>query len=91
MYEAQLRRLKQILAVPTFFNAEHQLLRHLIKFLKTRDYTIHYRIDDAGNLYITKGVADVYPCVCAHTDSVQAHTTATALNFSTRTANSIPR
>ena len=74
MYDEQLKRLKELLAVPTFFNAEHQLLRYLVKYLKSVDYTVHYTIDVAGNLYITKGVAEVYPCVCAHTDSVQEHT-----------------
>lgn len=74
MTDPKLARLKQILAVPTFFREEHTLLRFLVKRLKTVDYTIHYTIDDSGNLYITKGVADTYPCVCAHTDSVQSHT-----------------
>jgi len=67
-----LERLKGILEVPTFFNREHQLLRYLIGYLKNTNYT--YEIDIAGNLYITKGIADTYPCVCAHTDSVHEHT-----------------
>ena len=27
--------------------------------------------DNAGNLYVTKGKADTYPCICAHLDQVQ--------------------
>ena len=27
--------------------------------------------DQKGNLYVTKGVADTYPCICAHLDQVQ--------------------
>jgi tripeptide aminopeptidase len=73
MTEPNLELLKQILAVPTFFREEHTLLRFLVQYLKTVDYTVHYTIDDYGNLYITKGVAEIYPCVCAHTDSVQPH------------------
>jgi putative aminopeptidase FrvX len=72
MHDSKLDRLKELLAVPTFFRNEHTLLRYLVKYLKTTDHI--FDIDDAGNLYITKGEADVYPLVCAHTDSVQPHT-----------------
>ena len=27
--------------------------------------------DNFGNLYVTKGVSDTYPCICAHLDQVQ--------------------
>lgn len=72
MDNAQLDRLKKILSIPTYFKEEHDLLRHLVAYLKTTDYV--FDIDDFGNLYITKGNADVFPCVCAHTDSVHEHT-----------------
>lgn len=71
MEQPALNRLKQILSIPTFFGQEHRLLRYLIQYLKTTDYK--YTIDAVGNLYITKGETDQYPCVCAHTDSVQQH------------------
>jgi len=64
----QLTRLKEILSIPTYFRQEHQLLRYLIKYLQTTIYT--FSVDAFGNLYITKGKAEYYPCVCAHTDSV---------------------
>lgn len=70
--EEQISRLKTILGIPTYFRKEHRLLQHLIDYLKTTDYD--FDVDAAGNLYITKGVADYYPMVCAHTDSVQRHT-----------------
>lgn len=34
------------------------------------DYTID--IDDCGNIYITKGVSDSYPCIVAHMDTVHS-------------------
>jgi tripeptide aminopeptidase len=70
-YDEQLNRLKEILAVPTFFKQEHKLLTYIVKYLRTTPYS--FDIDVTGNLYITKGEADWYPCVCAHTDSVQKH------------------
>lgn len=68
MRDKQIERLKEILAIPTFFRQEHEVLRYLIKYLRTTDYI--FDVDDYGNLYVTKGKATVYPCVCAHTDSV---------------------
>ena len=86
MPRTQINRLIEILSIPTFFNQEHDLLRYLIKYLKTTDYT--FTVDITGNLYITKGVADIYPCVCAHTDSVHENDDITiceiALKDSTR-------
>lgn len=31
------------------------------------------RVDEAGNIYVTKGVSESYPCICAHTDQVQGY------------------
>ncbi|MFA5418393.1 MAG: M28 family peptidase [Bacteroidales bacterium] len=67
--QEQITRLKSILSIPTYFKQEHQLLRHLLKFLVTTPY--EFDVDNVGNIYITKGKADFYPCVCAHLDSVQ--------------------
>lgn len=70
-YDEQIKRLKDILAIPTFFKKEHKLLTYIVKYLRTTPYL--FDIDQTGNLYITKGEAEWYPCVCAHTDSVQTH------------------
>lgn len=68
-HKKQVKRLKDILGIPTFFKQEHELLRYIIKFLRTTPYD--FTVDAFGNLYITKGSAEYYPLVCAHTDSVQ--------------------
>jgi len=68
MHKAQIDRLQNILAVPTYFGQEHLLLSYIINYLKTTSYT--YNMDIHGNIYVVKGTADTYPCVCAHTDSV---------------------
>lgn len=67
----EIDRLKKILSIPTFFREEHQLLEHIITELLETPYD--FSMDTYGNIYITKGEADWYPCVCAHTDSVQKY------------------
>lgn len=68
----QINFLKEILGIPTYFTKEHRLLQYLIKYLRNRPYHIELDIDSTGNLYVTKGSADFFPCVCAHTDSVHS-------------------
>ena len=36
------------------------------------DVPMSVQTDEIGNLFITKGVADVYPCVAAHLDEIHA-------------------
>ena len=62
--------LKQILAVPTKTNTEHQMVAFLAKYCKK--HGINFVTDEHRNCYIVKGIADCYPCVMAHTDSVHS-------------------
>ena len=32
----------------------------------------HWRLDETGNLYVTSGESETYPCVCAHVDTVHS-------------------
>jgi tripeptide aminopeptidase len=59
--------LKEILATPTYSRLEFMMVGWLISYLTRCGYT--YQVDPIGNIYVTKGVADVYPCLAAHTDS----------------------
>ena len=36
------------------------------------DVPLTIATDEIGNLFITKGTADVYPCVAAHLDEIHA-------------------
>lgn len=47
--------------------------KRMRKFLRKRCLALGAVVynDNAGNLYVTKGVAETYPCICAHMDQVQ--------------------
>lgn len=62
--------LKQILSIPTKTGEERKLVKFLENYLNQR--SILYQIDDMGNIIVTKGSSNIYPCVVAHTDSVHA-------------------
>lgn len=62
------KRLIEILAVPSFFAAEDLMVDKIVSILKEKN--LEYNVDEIGNITVTKGVADVYPCVVAHTDTV---------------------
>jgi putative aminopeptidase FrvX len=61
-------KLKDILGTPTYCGQEQYLIAKITKYLI--EANLDYVIDEYGNIYVTKGVADYYPCVVAHTDSV---------------------
>lgn len=63
-----IKLLKQILSIPTYTGEEERL----VKFLKTylNEKSISFKVDDNGNIIATKGKANVYPCLVAHTDTV---------------------
>lgn len=47
--------------------------KRMRKFLRKRCLALGADVynDNAGNLYVTKGVSETYPCICAHMDQVQ--------------------
>lgn len=61
-------KLKDILSTPTYCGQEQYLIAKITKYLN--ECNLDYVIDEHGNIYVTKGVAEYYPCVVAHTDSV---------------------
>jgi putative aminopeptidase FrvX len=70
MTEDNLNRLKEVLSVPTHSRNEKLMIEYLTKVLTEKGYE-HY-VDKHGNIYVTKGVAEYYPCFIAHTDTVHA-------------------
>ena len=48
------------------------MIEYLDKYFTEKGY--NHTIDQYGNVYVTKGEADVYPCVIAHTDTVHSIT-----------------
>ena len=60
--------LKEILSIPSYTGNELKLVDFICEFLKKNK--ILYEVDEMFNIYCTKGEAEYYPCVVAHTDTV---------------------
>lgn len=50
---------------------EKGMRKFLIRWIKENCPTAHIQDDELGNLYITKGRSETYPCLVAHMDQVQ--------------------
>lgn len=68
MEDRKLQRLKEVLAIPTYSRNEKLMIEYLEGVLDSKGYT--YSKDKMGNIYVTKGEAEFYPCFVAHTDTV---------------------
>jgi len=66
--QSKIDRLVDILSTPTFFAKEDRLIVKISNILD--DLGLQYIVDDIGNIYVTKGKAEYFPCVVAHTDTV---------------------
>jgi putative aminopeptidase FrvX len=62
--------LKEILCIPTFSLEEEKLINYLKKYLSNKPVSVE--VDTVGNILVTKGVSDCFPCLVAHTDTVHA-------------------
>lgn len=52
---------------------EQGMRKFIVQWVKDHCRNTIIAKDQKGNLYITKGKADTYPCLCAHMDQVQRH------------------
>lgn len=68
MNKENLKDLKELLSVPTKTWEEQDLIDHIINYIS--HLNVDYHQDEIGNLYITKGKSEYYPCFVAHLDSV---------------------
>ena len=64
----RLEELKNVLKIQTSSYDQWRMFAFLVRYI-TKFNNISYYTDN-GNLYITKGNADSYPCVVAHMDTV---------------------
>ncbi len=62
--------LKEILSFPTKTGYEHEFVTYLCNLIADMGYTAEK--DDKGNIFVTKGIAKVYPLVLAHLDTVHS-------------------
>lgn len=60
--------LKQLYNIPSKSGKESRIKSFILDYLKDLDLSIE--TDDFGNIFITKGIADIYPCITAHLDEV---------------------
>jgi len=68
MEDRKLQRLKEVLSVPTHSRNEELMIEYLEKVLTEKGF--NYTKDKIGNIYVTKGDAEFYPCFVSHTDTV---------------------
>jgi putative aminopeptidase FrvX len=68
MTQQHYQLLKEVLGVQTKTYEETRMIAFLTHYLDQRGYI--YYLDHKRNIYVTKGEAQVYPCVLAHTDTV---------------------
>lgn len=64
----KLERLKEILSIPSFYGREEKVREYISNWATARN--IPFYVDSVGNIYLTKGVSDSYPCMAAHMDTV---------------------
>ena len=62
--------LKSLYAIHSPSGKENEMREFLISRIRAQ-YGINCIVDEIGNVYVTKGIADTYPCVVAHIDQVQ--------------------
>lgn len=62
--------LKQLYQINSKSGSEAQIIDFITSFVTTNFPQVHIEIDKTGNIYITKGIADTYPVIVAHTDQV---------------------
>ncbi len=70
MEDRKLQRLKEVLSVPTHSRQEDLMIEYLEKTLTEKGY--EYQKDSIGNIYVTKGDTEYFPCFVAHTDTVHS-------------------
>tara|TARA_R110000851_G_scaffold330328_3_gene503054 strand:- start:1019 stop:2206 length:1188 start_codon:yes stop_codon:yes gene_type:complete len=66
--DTKLKRLKDVMSVQTTSYGTKMMNYYIIDFVKDIPNCVLYK--NQGNLYVTRGQADLYPCVVAHTDTV---------------------
>lgn len=61
-------KLIEILSIPTFVGDESNIKDYIVNYLNNK--SIPNYVDEYGNVYVTKGNTEHFPCVLAHMDTV---------------------
>jgi hypothetical protein len=68
MTNEKLNRLKEVLKIQSKSKQEERMIAYLANIFEEKGY--EYSIDKWGNVYVTKGSTEWFPCFVAHTDTV---------------------
>lgn len=69
-----LNLLKDLYKINSQSGKEEKIRRFLLSYLKKHYTGLKIKVDSLGNIYITKGKTDFYPCLASHMDQVQTYT-----------------
>lgn len=65
-----MKLLQQLYKISSKSGVEDRIKSFILDYLSDVDLVV--QTDDIGNLYITKGLAESYPCVAAHLDEIHS-------------------
>jgi len=65
-----MNQLKEILSFPTKTGQEHEFVAYICNLIREMGYAPE--TDTMGNIFVTKGITDMYPLVVAHLDTVNS-------------------
>lgn len=63
--------LKQLYAIHSPSGREKRMRRFIKRYIRKNCGVCNIEQDSIGNVFVTKGVADTYPCLASHIDQVQ--------------------
>lgn len=66
--------LKGLLTIQSVSHDEGDITKFVLQYIKSLNITCSIDIDEKGNLMVTKGTTDFYPCFISHLDEVTSNT-----------------
>ena len=67
-----MKLLKKLYSIHSKSGKEQKMIKFLLWWIKTNIPGARVELDHSiGNIYVTKGVSDTYPCIVSHIDQVQ--------------------
>ena len=67
-----MKLLKKLYSIHSKSGKEQKMIKFLLWWIRNNVPEARIDIDrEIGNIYVTKGVSDCYPCIVSHIDQVQ--------------------
>lgn len=64
--------LKRLYSIHSHSGREKKMIRFIVYWIKTNVKEARIKVDTMGNIFVTKGNAETYPCIVAHIDEVHS-------------------